>query len=62
MISIIFLSFEVIVMKNGLTYMLLGVGVGMGALASYQQYRNGNMQRAYNKIANKAQKSNGNMM
>jgi len=49
-------------MKNEITYMLLGVGVGMGALASYQQYRNGNMQRAYNKLANKTPKSQGNMM
>ncbi|MDD2469960.1 MAG: hypothetical protein PHI22_03440 [Bacilli bacterium] len=49
-------------MKRGLTYMLLGVGVGMGALAAYQQYRNGNMKRAYNNLANKAQKSQENMM
>jgi len=62
MISIIFLSFEVIEMRNEITYMLLGVGVGMGALASYQQYRNGNMKRAYNKLANKTPKSQGNMM
>jgi hypothetical protein len=62
MISIIFLSFEVIEMKHGLTYMLIGAGVGMGALATYQQYRNGNMQRAYDKITNKTQKSQGNMM
>ena len=62
MISIIFLSFEVIEMRNGLTYMLIGAGIGMGALTAYQQYRNGNMQRAYNNLANKAQKSQGNMM
>jgi predicted RNase H-related nuclease YkuK (DUF458 family) len=62
MISIIFLSFEVIEMRKGLTYMLLGIGVGMGALAAYQQYTNGNMTRAYNKIMNKAQKSQENMM
>lgn len=49
-------------MKKGLTYMLLGAGVGVGALVSYQQYRNGNMQRAYNKMANKTQKSLENMM
>lgn len=49
-------------MKKGLTYMLLGVGVGMGALATYQQYRNGNMKRAYDKMTNKAQKSHENMM
>lgn len=49
-------------MKNQLTYMLVGVGVGMGALASYQQYRNGNMRKAYNKLTNQAQKSQGNMM
>jgi hypothetical protein len=49
-------------MKREMTYMLLGVGVGMGALASYQQYRNGNMKRAYDKLANKASKSQGNMM
>lgn len=49
-------------MKKGLTYMLLGAGVGVGAFVSYQQYRNGNMQRAYNKLANKAQKSQENMM
>jgi len=62
MISIIFLSFEVIEMKREITYMLLGVGVGLGALASYQQYRNGNMKKAYNKLANKAPKSHENMM
>lgn len=49
-------------MKRELTYMLFGIGVGMGALASYQQFRNGNMQRAYNNLANKTQKSQGNMM
>jgi predicted RNase H-related nuclease YkuK (DUF458 family) len=62
MISIIFLSFEVVEMKKGLTYMLIGIGVGAGALMSYQQYCNGNIKRAYNKIANKAQKSQENMM
>ncbi|MFA5410069.1 MAG: hypothetical protein WC343_14945 [Bacilli bacterium] len=49
-------------MKKGLTYMLIGIGVGAGALMSYQQYCNGNIKRAYNKIANKAQKSQENMM
>lgn len=49
-------------MKKGIAMMLLGIGVGMGALATYQQYRNGNMQKMYNKLANKAQKSQGNMM
>ncbi|MDD2203258.1 MAG: hypothetical protein PHT75_02970 [Bacilli bacterium] len=49
-------------MKREITYMLLGVGVGLGALASYQQYRNGNMKKAYNKLANKAPKSHENMM
>lgn len=49
-------------MKNGLGYMLLGVGLGMGALASYQQYRNGNLKRAYDKMTNQAQKGQGNMM
>lgn len=49
-------------MRKGLTYMLLGLGIGIGALATYQQYRNGNMQRAYNKITNKARKSQENMM
>jgi hypothetical protein len=42
--------------------MLLGMSVGMGALYSYQQYRNGNMKRTYDNLMNKAQKSQGNMM
>jgi hypothetical protein len=62
MISIIFLSFEVIIMGKGLTYMLIGAGLGVGALVAYQQYTNGNMQKAYNNLKNKTQKSQGNMM
>lgn len=49
-------------MKKGLTYMLIGAGVGIGALATYQQYRNGNIKRACSKMTNKAQKSHENMM
>jgi hypothetical protein len=49
-------------MRRGLTYMLVGAGIGIGALMSYQQYRNGNMQRAYTNLKNKTQKSQGNMM
>lgn len=49
-------------MKKSLAYMLLGAGVGVGALVSYQQYRNGNMHKVYDQIAKKTQKSQGNMM
>lgn len=49
-------------MKRGFTYTLIGVGLGVGALAAYRQYRNGNMRKAYNNLANKAQKSHENMM
>ena len=49
-------------MKKGLTLMMVGAGLGIGSLITYQQYRNGNMQKAYNNLKNKTQKSQGNMM
>lgn len=49
-------------MRNNLALMLLGVGIGVGATAAYQQYANGNMKKAFDNLANKAQKSQGNMM
>ncbi|HHX16911.1 MAG TPA: hypothetical protein GX725_03285 [Mollicutes bacterium] len=49
-------------MKKGLTLMMVGAGLGIGSLITYQQYRNGNMQKTYNNLKNKTQKSQGNMM
>ena len=49
-------------MRKSLTYMLIGAGIGASALVTYQQYQNGNMNKAYNNLKNKTQKSQGNMM
>jgi hypothetical protein len=49
-------------MGKGITYMLVGATLGAGALVAYQQYQNGNMNKAYNNLKNKTQKSQGNMM
>ena len=42
--------------------MLIGAGLGMGALATYQKIQNGDMQRTINNLKNKAQKVHENMM
>jgi hypothetical protein len=52
--------------KGGLTYLIVGMGVGIGAYIAIQQMRNGNMQNtignAFNKVKSQAQNKLGNMM
>ena len=48
-------------MKKGLSLMMVGAGLGIGSLITYQQYRNGNMQKHIT-IWKQNPKSQGNMM
>jgi hypothetical protein len=48
--------------NRGITYMLVGMGLGAGALATYQQYRNGNLQRTVQKMKGQANNKLENMM
>ena len=49
-------------MRTSLTYMLVGAGLGAGALATYHQMKNGNLENTLNKVRNQAQDKLENMM
>jgi len=49
-------------MNRGFTYMLVGMGLGAGALATYQQYKKGNLQRSVQKMKGQAKNTLENMM
>jgi hypothetical protein len=48
--------------KKGLAYMLVGIGLGAGAMATYHHYLNGNLQNTYERVMNKAQNKLEDMM
>ena len=48
-------------MKKALGMMALGMGVGAGAVALYDQYKSGNLQRLMNKAEKKVDKMLDNM-
>lgn len=43
--------------RGGWAYMLLGLGLGAGAMVAYQQYSNGNIQKMINDIGNMGSKN-----
>jgi hypothetical protein len=48
-------------MKKALGMMALGMGVGAGAVALYDQYKSGNLQKLVNKAEKKVDKMLDNM-